>query len=72
MVLADTNYPDGVMEKSEMLMTLGEPELTLDSLERGFENGDSYATHMKRLNIFDPIRDNPRFQALLKRMNMRP
>ena len=72
LVLADTNYPDGTFSKAEVLMTLGEPELALDSLEKGFENGDPYAVHMKRMNIYDPLRANPRFQALLKKMNMWP
>ena len=72
LLLADTNYPDGVMLKARMLMSLGEPELTMDSLERGFETGDPYAVHMKRMNTFDPLRENPRFQALLAKMNMWP
>jgi serine/threonine-protein kinase len=72
LVLADTNYPDGSAHKGRLLMTLDEPELALESLERGFENGDPYAVHMKRMNIYDPLRDNPRFQALLAKMNMWP
>jgi hypothetical protein len=60
------------MGKSMYLVLLGEPELALDSLEKAFDEGDSYATHMKRLNVYDPLRDNPRFQALLKKMNMWP
>jgi TolB-like protein/Tfp pilus assembly protein PilF len=63
---------EGVMGKSMYLVLLGEPELALDSLEKAFDEGDSYATHMKRLNVYDPLRDNPRFQALLKKMNMWP
>jgi len=42
------------------------------SPERAFEEGDSYAIHIKRMNVYDPIRDRPRFQALLKKMNMWP
>jgi len=72
LVLADSNYPDGVTKKARLLMLLDEPELALDSLEKGFEEGDSYAVHMKRMNIYDPLRENPRFQALLTKMNMWP
>ena len=60
------------MGKARMLMFLGEPELALDSLEKGFGQGDPYAVHMKRMDIYDPLRDNPRFQALLKKMNLWP
>ena len=72
LIKADTTIPDGVMEKSEMLMRLGEPELALDHLERAFEEGDSYAVHMKRINVYAPLSENPRFQAMLKKMNLWP
>jgi len=72
LVLADDQTPDGTMGKARMLMFLDAPELALDSLEKGFEQGDSYAVHMKRMDIYDPLRDNPRFQALLAKMNLWP
>ena len=72
LVLADEQTPDGTMGKARMLMFLDAPELALDSLEKGFEQGDSYAVHMKRMDLYDPLRENPRFQALLKKMNMWP
>lgn len=72
LVLADGQTGDGTMGKARMLMFLGEPELALNSLEKGFEQGDSYAVHMKRMDIYDPLRENPRFQALLTKMNMWP
>jgi len=72
LVLKDNQTAYGTMGKARMLMFLGEPELALDSLEKGFEEGDSYAVHMKRMDIYDPLRDNPRFQALLTKMNLWP
>jgi len=63
---------DGVLYKAAALMMLSEPELALDSLEKGFAEGDPYAIHMKRMNIYEPLHENPRFQALLKKMNMWP
>jgi len=72
LVLADNQTMDGTMGKARMLMFLGEQELALDSLKKGFEQGDSYAVHMKRMDIYDPLRENPRFQALLAKMNMWP
>jgi len=72
LVLADNQTADATYGKARMLMFLGETELALESLEKGFEQGDSYAVHMKRTDLYDPLRDNPRFQALLSKMNMWP
>ena len=44
----------------------------MDSLEAGFQAGDSYAIHVNRLVIFDRLRDDPRFQAYLARINLWP
>jgi TolB-like protein/lipoprotein NlpI len=72
LVLADEQTADGVFGKARMLMLLGEPERALESLEKAFEKGDPYAVHMKRMNLYDPLRNNPRFQALLAKINMWP
>ena len=53
-------------------MLLKEYELALDYLEQSFAEGDAYAIHMNRMDVYDPIRENPRFQALLAKMNMWP
>jgi Tfp pilus assembly protein PilF len=62
----------GVVGKSSYLMLLNKHELALDDLEKGLAEGDAYAVHMNRLEIYDPVRDNPRFQALLAKMNLWP
>jgi tetratricopeptide (TPR) repeat protein len=67
-----TDLPDGTMGKAFYFMILGEHELALDYLETGFAGGDSYAIHMKRMDVYDPVRDHPRFQALLEKMNLWP
>jgi adenylate cyclase len=72
MILADKRTAGGAMGKARMLMFLDEPELALDSLESAFEQGDPYAVHMKRMDLYDPLRDDPRFQALLAKMNLWP
>ena len=72
LVIASTGQTDGVMGKSSMLMLLEKPELAVDYLEKGFEEREPYAVHMKRMNIYDPLRENPRYQTLLKKMNMWP
>jgi serine/threonine-protein kinase len=65
-------YIDGASFVTPFYMLLGETELTLDSLERAFERGDPYAIHMQRFEIYDPLHDHPRFQALLRKMNLLP
>ena len=71
-IAQDDSMPDGVTQKGFYLMLLGEPALALDSIEKAFAEGDPYAIHMKRMDVYDPIRENPRFVALLKKMNMWP
>jgi len=68
----DPVLPDGALGKALYLMMLNEPELALDNLEKGFAKSDPYMVHMKRTNLYDPLRENPRFQALLAKMNMWP
>jgi len=64
--------PDGALGKASYLMMLNEPELALDNLEKGFAKSDGYMVHMNRMDIYDPLRENPRFQALLAKMNLWP
>jgi TolB-like protein/Flp pilus assembly protein TadD len=66
------DYPDGASDNAQLLILMGEEELTLQSLERAFEAGDPYAIHINRMDLYDPIRDSPRFQALLRKMNLLP
>ena len=66
------DYPDGASGKAQIYMLLGEHELALRSLESAFEAGDPYAIHMNRFEYYDPIRNQPRFRALLEKMNLLP
>ncbi len=66
------NFPLGAYNKPFRLALLGEYELALDALEAGFEAGDPYAIQMNKIFVYDPLRDNPRFQAMLKKMNLLP
>ena len=68
----DSDMADGALGKASYLMMFNEPELALDSLEKGFAESDPYMVHINRMDIYDPLRENPRFQALLKKMNLWP
>jgi len=66
-------YSDGASGKAQYYMLLGEHELALDNLEQAFEAGDPYAIHANRFDqYYAPIRKHPRFQALLRKMNLLP
>ena len=66
----DPDLQDGAYGKAAYLMMLNEPELALDNLEKGFAESEGYMVHMNRMDIYDPLRENPRFQALLAKMNL--
>jgi adenylate cyclase len=63
---------DGVFGKALQYALLNEYELALDSLELAFSAGDSFVSAMGYMRVFDPIRDDPRYQAMLKEMNLLP
>jgi hypothetical protein len=47
-------------------LALGEKEKAIDELERAFrERSDPFITFIKVSPLFDPLRGDPRFQALL-------
>ena len=71
-LLQDKDYPNGVMGKALNLMLLKEYDMALDHLEQIFAEGAPYSVHMNRMDVYDPIRDNPRFQALVAKMNLQP
>ena len=63
---------DTVFGKALQYAVLQEQERALASLERAFEAGDGSMAHINYMKVFDPLRDNPRFQALLQKMNLLP
>jgi hypothetical protein len=68
----DPSFAPGVLDKAFDYMLLGEPELAMADLEKGLAEGDPYAVHANRMVIYDALRDNPRFQAHLRKMNFEP
>lgn len=49
---------------------LGETEQALDGLETGYEERAAYMNCIAMYSPFDPVRDHPRFKAILRKMNM--
>ena len=63
---------DGSGGRGFLLAILGEHELAIDNFEKAFAAGDPYATNVNVGSMYEPLRDNPRFQALLAQMNFWP
>jgi len=51
-------------------MGLGDTESAIQALTRAVSEGDPLTVWLHLLPLFDPLRDNPAFQALIKRMNL--
>jgi TolB-like protein len=60
----------GVFGKALQYALLEQYESALDSLETAFAEGDPYAASMNYMMVYDPLRDEPRFQAMLREMNL--
>ena len=54
----------------DVLTGLGRFDEACDYYERSFEERNGFLIRMATSPEFDPIRDHPRFQALLRRMNL--
>jgi len=48
---------------------LGDKGQAFDSLEKAFDERSTLLTYLKMDPRFDPLRDDPRFQAMLRRLN---
>jgi len=54
------------------LIALGERDRAIERLQRAFEEHDQLIPYLKVWCMFDPLRSDPRFQDLLRRMNFTP
>jgi Tfp pilus assembly protein PilF len=63
---------DGTDGRAFYFAFLGEYELAMDNLEKAFAARDPVAIYMNRWPMYDPLREDPRFQALLQKMNLKP
>jgi len=55
---------------SQVFIALGNFEEAMNELEQGYTNRDTHMFWIKVDPEFDPIRNEPRFKALLKKMNL--
>ncbi len=60
----------GPIFRAVMWMELGEKNKALDYLEKAYEERDSFMAWLKVWPVFDSLRAEPRFQAMLKKMNL--
>jgi TolB-like protein/Flp pilus assembly protein TadD len=51
-------------------LRLGRPEAALDWLERGYDAGEITLPFVNGMRLFEPLRGEPRFEALVGRMNL--
>ena len=49
---------------------LGDKERALDGLDQAYEAGSQWVTWLKVDQMFDPLRSEPRFIALLKKVGL--
>ncbi len=57
-------------ETAILYASLGEPQKAFNSLEEAFSEGDFRLTSLRVETAYDPLRDDPRFKEMLKRLNL--
>lgn len=57
-------------QRAMCLLAFGETERCLDYLEKAYDAREALVGTLGVMPVFDPLRDNPRFRALIKRMNL--
>jgi Flp pilus assembly protein TadD len=57
--------------RARIYIGLGEKERAFESLEKGYQE-HSLIGEIRLSPAFDPLRSDPRFQDLLRRMNLQP
>jgi len=67
-----TDIVEGVWGKAMQYALMDEYELALVSLEKAFAIESPWRVHMKWVVNYKPLHDNPRYQAMLKKMNQLP
>jgi non-specific serine/threonine protein kinase len=60
----------GSLSRAMVWTGLGEKNKALENLEKAYEDRESSLAYLKVWPIFDSLRSEPRFQAVLKKMNL--
>ena len=58
------------MSRNTDLKVIDVPEIPKEELEKAYEVRDVWMYNLNVDPVFDPIRNEPRFRALLKKMNL--
>jgi tetratricopeptide (TPR) repeat protein len=66
--LARERFVDGLPFVA-LYIGLGDHEAALGSLERAYQERSARLVYLKLEHLFDPLRDEPRFRAIISRMN---
>jgi hypothetical protein len=69
-VLADPRPPNEHYSLAEAYAALGEKDLALDWLERAYRLGQAAVALIKVEPILDPLRGEPRFDAMVQRLGL--
>jgi TolB-like protein/Flp pilus assembly protein TadD len=65
-----TDIVEGVWGKAMQYALMNEYDLALVSLEKAFETESPWRVHMKWVVNYEPLHHNPRFQEMLRKMNL--
>jgi len=58
--------------RAELYARLGENDKAFKNLNEAFDAHDHMMTQIKANPVFDPLRSDPRFAELMRRMNLTP
>ena len=72
LINSDQDRISGVVQKALDFALLGEYDLAIQDMEKGLEAGDPYSIWVNQVQLYDPLREDPRFQAILKQLNFEP
>jgi tetratricopeptide (TPR) repeat protein len=61
-------YPSWTLAR--LYTSVGELDSAITWLERAYERRDGMIVYLRGMPDFDPIRDDPRYQALLKKVGL--
>jgi len=70
--LQSSRYPTAPFDLPALYASLGRQDLALETILENFESGGAYCAHVNRMVIYDPLREDPRFRAMLTQMNLSP